>query len=215
MPYDYEFDRLRAEMNGAWETKNYAKQEHDRAWEEVQSTQTRYGYRIEQLSRDHDRAFEDMKAAFAEASNAFTRGDHDGAARYSARGRELRSSLPGYVSERRRYIDECKRVQARHKTALDVYRTKKHEFMLAKERFDDRKAMRAAAKQDALFRAGLLHFGHDVKVIHKPEDGKTHVYFGGIGEPDGQGHAHYVLDQFGNIEYRRDPFADRGPQNLR
>jgi outer membrane murein-binding lipoprotein Lpp len=213
MPRDYEFDRLRTEMNGAWEAKEYAKRELDAAWDEVQSTQQRYGYRIEQLTRDHDRAFEDMKSAFEDASRAFERGDHDEAARCSARGRELRNSLAGYVSERRGHINECKRAQARHRVARDVYQDKKREFMLAKERFDDHKAMRAAAKQDAAFRAGVQHYGDDVKVVHK--DGKSHVYFGGVGEPDGDGHAHYVLDEFGNIEYRRDPFADRGPQNYR
>lgn len=108
-----------------------------------------------------------------------SRGDHDEAARCSVSGRELRDSLPGYVSERRGYINECKRAQARHKAARDVYQDKKHEFMLAKERFDDHKAMRRAAKQDAAFRAGVQHYGDDVKVVHK--DGKSHVYFGGSG----------------------------------
>ncbi len=213
MPHDDEFDRLRAEMNGAWEAKDYAKREHDEAWDEVQSTQNSYGYRIEQLTRDHDQAFEDMKSAFEDASNAFSAGEHDEAARYSARGRELRESLPSLVSERRGYIDECKRAQARHKAAREVYQDKKREFMLAKERFDDHKAMVQAAKQDTAFRAGVQHYGDEVKVVHK--DGKSHVYFGGTGEPDGPGHAHYVLDEYGNIEYRRDPFADRGPQNFR
>lgn len=213
MPRDPEFDRLRAEMNGAWEAKEYAKQELDRAWDEVQSTQDRYGWRIEQLTRDHDQAYEEMKQAFEDASNAFTSGDHEEAARCSARGRELRDTLPGMVAERRGYIDECKQAQARHRAALDVYKEKKHEFILAKERFDDHKAMIQAAKQDTAFRAGVQHYGDDVKVVHK--DGKSHVYFGGSGEPDGPGHAHYVLDEFGNIEYRRDPFADRGPQNFR
>jgi hypothetical protein len=214
MPYDYEYDRLRTEMNGAWEAKEYAKREHDQAWDEVQSTQSSYGWRIEQLTRDHDRAFEDMKSAFEDASNAFTRGDHDEAAHCSARGRELRDSLSGYVSERRGYIDECKRAQARHKAAREVYQDKKHEFMLAKERFDDHKAMREAAKQDKLLAAGLQHYGHDVLVKHE-EDGSTSIYFGGIGRPDGEGHAHYVVDRFGNITYRRDPFSERGPQNFR
>lgn len=31
MPHDYEWDRLRDEMNGAWEAMQYAKGEMDRA----------------------------------------------------------------------------------------------------------------------------------------------------------------------------------------
>lgn len=154
-----------------------------------------------------------MREAYEDASSAFERGDHGDARSYADRGKELKAELPGLVSDRRAMIEEIQGVRSRHQAYLDVYRDKKREWQLAKERFDDHKAMRQAAKQDAAFRAGVQHHGDDVKVVHK--DGKSHVYFGGVGEPDGEGHAHYVLDEFGNIEYRRDPFADRGPQNFR
>jgi hypothetical protein len=38
----------------------------------------------------------------------------------------------------------------------------------------------------------------------------AHVYFGGIGEPDGLGHGHGWLDKNGNFEVWRDPFDPAG-----
>ncbi|TAK89220.1 hypothetical protein EPO04_03955 [Patescibacteria group bacterium] len=213
MPHDEELDRLRTEMNGAWEAKEYARRQHDDAWDEVQSVQSRNGYRIESLRAEHDRKFDQMKAAYDAASNAFLNGDHDEAARKSAEGRSLRAELPSLVSERRSLVEECKAAQRGLEATRDVLKDKKHQFRLAKERFDDRKAVLEASRRDVAFKAGVQHYGHDVKVVHK--DNKTHVYFGGVGRPDGAGHAHYVLDEFGNIEYRRDPFQERGPHNFR
>jgi hypothetical protein len=46
------------------------------------------------------------------------------------------------------------------------------------------------------------------------ENGNTNIYFGGLGEPNGPGHGHYVMDQFGNVTYKREPFEPHGPQNF-
>lgn len=40
------------------------------------------------------------------------------------------------------------------------------------------------------------------------------IYFGGVGKPDGPGHGHYVMDQKGNVTYRREPFDPHGAQNF-
>jgi hypothetical protein len=92
---------------------------------------------------------------------------------------------------------------------------KKRDFDHAKERFNDRKAELHAQKIRAANLAGVpYHFGDDVKVVQEA-GGITSIYFGGRGKPDGNGHAHYVLDQFGYISYHRDPGEARGPQNRR
>ena len=215
MTHDYDLDRLRSEMNGAWEAMQYMKAELDKAWSEVESTQSRYGHLIEELTRDHDRAFDDMKRAYDRASDAFTSGVHDDAASYSAEGRNLRDSLSGYVSERRQYIDECKSAQSHHKGILDAYRDKKHEFRLAKERFDDRKAQLEGARRDLAIRAGDPSYYGDEVIAKNEPGGKTSVYFGGVGSPDGPGHAHYVIDEFGNLTWRREPHESRGRHNAR
>lgn len=38
----------------------------------------------------------------------------------------------------------------------------------------------------------------------------AHVYFGGIGKPDGLGHGHGWLDENGNFEVWHDPFDPAG-----
>jgi hypothetical protein len=202
-------------MNGAWDAMQRAKEDHDRAWDETTANQSRYGHRIESLKTEHDRTFDQMQSAFQAASDAFSRGDHDEAARRSSEGRDLKTRLPGLVSERRGYIDKCKRAQDHHRSARDVYKAKQRDFHLARERFNDRKAELEGARRDAAVRAGVpSHYGHEVKVKVEPH-GVTSVYFGGIGTPDGPGHAHYVVDQSGKITWRRDPFENRGPHNAR
>jgi hypothetical protein len=45
-------------------------------------------------------------------------------------------------------------------------------------------------------------------------NGETHIYFGGIGKPDGPGHAHYVLDPSGKLIWRREVGASHSWQNV-
>lgn len=215
MARDSELEELRSLMSGEWEAMKYAKRQMDDAWGELQRVQDRNGPQIKALKDQHDRMYEEMKAAFQDAADAFSAGNHEGhngAKECSSRGRRIQAEMRELPPRRRSLIDEIEPYRARWSAARDAYNDKKRHFQLAKERFDDRKAVIAAANQDAAFRAGV-HQGHDVKVVHKGD--KTHVYFGGIGEPDGQGHAHYVLDSFGNIEYRRDPFQEHGGHNFR
>lgn len=42
----------------------------------------------------------------------------------------------------------------------------------------------------------------------------VNLYFGGVGEPNGPGHAHYVMDANGNLTYKREPFDPHGAQNF-
>jgi len=50
----------------------------------------------------------------------------------------------------------------------------------------------------------------DVKLVFKPRIGKNEVYFGGLGEADGPGHGHAVVDENGNLRHLRDAgFGDR------
>lgn len=155
-----------------------------------------------------------MQRSFARASSAFESGDHGGARSHADQGKSLKSGLARLTSRRRDLISQMQRAREKHAGILVSYRAAKREFDLAKERFGDQKATVEAAKRDAVFAAGLRHYGDEVVVRHEP-NGNTSIYFGGIDRPDGDGHAHYVIDAAGNIIYRRDPFQDRGAQNYR
>ncbi len=207
-------DSLRDEMNAAWERKEEIKRELDQAWDEAERLQSRHGARIDSLKDEHDRVFEAMGRAFSEAESAYSGGDHGAARDRADDGKSYKSQLPGLVSERRSLIDEVRAARARHGSIVERYRDVKRDFDLAREQFNDQLAVVRAARMDAIFAAGVQHYGHEVLVKHEA-DGKTSVYFGGVDRPDGEGHAHYVLDEAGNITYRRDPFSSRGPQNFR
>lgn len=155
-----------------------------------------------------------MQRAYSDAESAFSSGDHGAARSYADDGKSYKSQLPGLVKERRSLIDDLRAARDHHKGVLETYRGAKQAFDLTKEQFNDQLAVVRAAKRDAIFAAGVQHYGEDVLVRHQA-DGKTSIYFGGVGRPDGPGHAHYVLDETGNITYRRDPFTERGPQNYR
>ncbi len=50
--------------------------------------------------------------------------------------------------------------------------------------------------------------------VSTDKDGNVNIYFGGIGEPAGDGHGHYAMDATGYVTYRRDPFDSHGAHNF-
>lgn len=69
-------------------------------------------------------------------------------------------------------------------------------------------------KKSIAEKAGVPFQYQDNVLISTDPDGITNIYFGGIGKPDGPGHGHYVMDQNGNVTYRRDPFDPHSAQNF-
>jgi len=65
-------------------------------------------------------------------------------------------------------------------------------------------------KIDLARKAGKYVDPEDVKVRFNYNTGKNDVYFGGLGEADGYGHGHAVVDERGNVHYLRDAtFGDK------
>ncbi len=215
MPRDHELDRLRTEMNGAWDAMKYAEQQMNDAWEELQRLQDRYGPQIDSLKAEHQRLYDRTQDLSRDIDSAFNYGNRDEGFRLIEEVKEVRAEMADLPPQWRSMIDEINPARERWSYARDIYKDKKHEHRLAKERFDDRKAELEGARRDSAIRAGVpAHYGDEVKVVNEP-GGNTSVYFGGVGKPDGPGHAHYVVDQFGNLTWRREPFEDRGPHNAR
>jgi len=215
MARDNELERLRIIMTGEWEALKYAKVQMDSAWEELQRVQDRNGPQIKSLKDEHDRMYEQMGDAFREASDAFTSGNHERAKEYSTRGHQIQANMRELPPRRRRLIDEIDPLRKRWLAARDVYMDKKHVHRLAKERFDDRKRQLSTKRRDTAVKAGTpRQYWDSVKVVEETS-GNTSVYFGGVGKPDGVGHAHYVVDRFGNLTWRREPNESRGRHNAR
>jgi len=101
--------------------------------------------------------------------------------------------------------------KAEHESAKARFRQARREFQQANEAFKARLRKVKAENEheyekqrDVARKAGVPESQIDaVKVRYDPLKGKNDVYFGGLGEADGLGHGHAVVDDSGNIEYLR------------
>jgi hypothetical protein len=69
-------------------------------------------------------------------------------------------------------------------------------------------------KRSIAEKAGVPFQYLDKVYTSKDASGNTNIYFGGIGEPNGPGHGHYVVDRSGMVTYKRDPFDPHGAENF-
>lgn len=69
-------------------------------------------------------------------------------------------------------------------------------------------------KKSIAAKAGVPYQYRDDVWISTDSNGNINIYFGGVGEPNGPGHGHYVMDRNGNVTYKRDPFDPHGTQNF-
>ena len=134
-----------------------------------------------------------------------------------------------------------KRLDSELKKAKDVLRARKRELSQATRDLDGAAAefdRYTQAYQERLYfltesekvkndldrqmarKAGVPpEYLSDILVLVRPvkgsfSEGVVHVYYGGIGPPDGLGHGHNVMDFDGNVTYERPPFRPHGRQNV-
>lgn len=162
-----ELDRLAAEMNAAWRRKEDAQQACDRAWQrrcdtrapmqqaakakdtayetqqeswrELRSLRDRHGPRIEQLNRQQETAYQNMRSAFDRASASHEA--RDGNAKYHAdQGHEYKAEAQGYVAERRRLVEELQQATEKHNAVVAEFQRLKAAFDIARRPFLSAKA---------------------------------------------------------------------------
>lgn len=98
---------------------------------------------------------------------------------------------------------EYDRVMTQLQPLLPVMNDWLREFTAACER----------ARPEILRQAGVPDEYVDVAKIVAKLNGKINIYFGGD-QVTGEGHAHYVIDSSGKLEYRRDPHRPHGAHNF-
>jgi len=121
-------------------------------------------------------------------------------------------------SAAKREFDQAK---AEHDRAGTAFQRAKTEFDSAAKAFHSRlEVVRANGKQRKddkrrlAERAGVPYQYHDNLWVTTDPNGNTNIYFGGVGEANGPGHGHYVMDSSGKVTYKRDPFDPHGAQNF-
>lgn len=233
-------------MNRAFAAKDRAYKAQESSWSNYRGVKSSHGSRIDDLNGQHDRAYQNMRASFDQASAAYDRRDGASARSFADQARIYQAEMQGHVAERRRLVEEIRSARAQHEPYQRAFQEAKAVFDAARERFNTAKAeheraqvkfkeakaeqeearaafstrlekVRAERKSDnrsIAQKAGVpSQYWDDVRVS-KDVSGNTNIYFGGIGEPDGPGHGHYVLDRMDKVTYRRDPFDSHGSQNF-
>lgn len=108
-----------------------------------------------------------------------------------------------------------------HDAAKQAFQVAKANFEKASTDFRIRlekvKAENASKKNDRreiARRAGVPMQNLDSVWVSSNRQGGHNIYFGGIGQPNGPGHAHYATDSSGKVTYKRDPFDPHGVHNF-
>ncbi len=122
---------------------------------------------------------------------------------------------------RRRAQDQLEAAKAEHERRAEKFRELKAEANRAKDAFSHRLAelraeqeRRKDDKRSLAQQAGVPSQYWDDVWVSIDEDGNVNIYFGGLGEPVGDGHGHYAMDASGHVTYRRDPGLAHGAQNF-
>lgn len=117
--------------------------------------------------------------------------------------------------------EEHSRAKADHERAQSAFKDAKSDFERAKQAFQGRLArvredrqQRQSDKRSLAQRAGVPFQYLDNIFISTDGDGMVNIYFGGIGEPSGPGHGHYVMDPYGRVVYSRNPTDPHGSHNF-
>lgn len=110
--------------------------------------------------------------------------------------------------------DAHERAQAEFKTAKSDFDRAAAAFKARLDMVKSQAQKKKADKRSIAERAGVPYQYRDDVWVSTDSDGNANIYFGGVGEPNGPGHGHYVMDRRGKVTYRRDPFDPHGPQNF-
>jgi len=142
--------------------------------------------------RDAKERHDNTKPAFQRAKDEFTRAKHD-----FEQARDAHNRTKQTFQDAKATFDQASR----------AFRSR---LELVKAEGERRKSER----REIAAKAGVpTQYLDSVWVSHNGEGGYN-IYFGGVGQPNGPGHAHYVVDSYGKVTYKREPFDPHGSQNF-
>ena len=106
------------------------------------------------------------------------------------------------------------RAQAEFKQAKDAFDEASKAFKARLDIVKAENAKKISDKRSIAQRAGVAYHYLDKLYVSKDANGNTNIYFGGMGEPNGPGHGHYVVDRSGTVTYKREPYDEHGGKNF-
>lgn len=203
-------DQLNAEQESAFENMKRAFDDASRAYDdrdgEVASSYAADGH---QYKAESQQAVVGRRELVAEIRQA--RDEHE-------------KTKPGFQEAKidfERAREDFNQAKDKHERKKTDFQNAKAKFEEAKQAFQSRletlKAATQARRNDnwsLAVQAGVPSEYLDNVYVTTDSDGTVNIYFGGIGEPNGEGHGHYAMDSSGNVTYRRDPFDPHGAHNF-
>lgn len=121
-------------------------------------------------------------------------------------------------SQAKRNFDQAR---ADHEQAQAAFKKAKADFDQTAQAFKKRlETVRSESKRrkddtrSLAEKAGVPYRYRDNVWVSTDSSGNTNIYFGGVGEPNGLGHGHYVMDSYGKVTYKREPYDPHGAQNF-
>lgn len=189
------------------------------------------------------RSFDAASSAFESRNGAAAKSLSEEGHRYKAEAKqcveerrrlvdEIRSVKPQHDATKATFQqakETFRSAEQAHKSAKTKHEHTQADFQKRKAEADEAKrafhkrlehlktqnTQRRESNRSIAERAGVPFQYLDKIRVTKDADGDTNIYFGGVGEPAGPGHGHYVLDRYGEVTYSRDPFDPHGAQNFK
>jgi hypothetical protein len=141
-------DAAREALNRAHDAKQHAYTDQDASWQSYDRIRSSNGPRIDQLNRQQETAYQNMRQAFDNASSAHDRRDGAGARSYADEGHRYKAESQGHVAERRRLVAEIRAARDQHEATKPAFQRAKDAFSAAKRTFDQAKAEHERAQAD-------------------------------------------------------------------
>lgn len=138
----------REAMNQAYDRKRRAYDNQQAAWQDYQRVRSANSPRIESLKAQQERAYQNMRQAFADASSAHDRRDGAAARSYADQGHRYKDESQRCVAERRQLVDGIRSARARLEPYQSEFQQAKDAFAHAKSAFESARAQHQSAKAE-------------------------------------------------------------------
>ena len=180
--------KLAQELSVAYDAKQRAYAEQDTSWRAYQNVRSANGPRIDNLKVLQERAYQNMRQAFNDASSAHDRRDGAAARSFADSGHRYKTEAQAHTAERRRLVSEIQAARARHESTKPAFQQAKATFDSIKQRFDAAKAaheraMTAFKQAQSEFNAAKQAFDNRLAEVRRARGDEKQRVLGAAGIP--------------------------------
>ncbi len=207
----YDADSEHQSMISAFEQASYEYQYGDKSMASVYSEQGRsHRNRRDELNHEVQYLIQEIRAAKEYAELHASKTDSSAFRRAKELYMQAKKEHQEALLRFKKLKEERKRFKADFDAAQSVFLERREDYNNCLKGYKVQEKIR---REGILDKAGIGILERDnAKIVEKP-DGTVQIYHGGIGEGDGIGHGHTVIDSFGKKTYAREAFEEHGRHN--